>query len=72
MHANLLQFCLTLCYPMDCRLADSCAHGFSRHEYWSGLPCPPQEDLFDTRIGLRSPEVQVDSLLSEPLEVYVP
>jgi len=19
--------------------------GFSRHKYWSGLPCPPPEDL---------------------------
>ena len=24
--------------------------GFSRHEYWSGLPCPPPEDLSDPGI----------------------
>ena len=24
--------------------------GFSRQEYWSGLPCPPPEDLPDSRI----------------------
>ena len=32
--------------------------GFSRQEYWSGLPCPPSEDLPDTGIepsSLRSP-----------------
>ena len=29
--------------------------GFSRQEYWSGLPCPPQGDLPDTGTGPRSP-----------------
>ena len=24
--------------------------GFSRHEYWSGLPCPPPGDLLDLGI----------------------
>ena len=24
--------------------------GFSRHKYWSGLPCPPPEDLSDPGI----------------------
>ena len=24
--------------------------GFSRQEYWSGLPCPPPGDLPDTRM----------------------
>ena len=28
--------------PMDCIL---CPWGFSRQEYWSGLPCPPPGDL---------------------------
>ena len=26
--------------------------GFSRKEYWSGLPCPPSGDLPNTRLGL--------------------
>ena len=26
------------------------SRGFSRQEYWSGLPCPPPEDLSDPRI----------------------
>ena len=29
--------------------------GFSRQEYWSGLPCPPPEDLPD-------PEIEPESL----------
>ena len=40
--------------------------GFSRQEYWSGLPCPPPGDLPDPEIELGSPALQVDSLLFEP------
>ena len=40
--------------------------GFSRQEYWSGLPCPPPGDLPDLGIEPRSPALQVDSLLTEP------
>ena len=34
--------------------------GFSRQEYWSGLPCPPLEDLPDPGI---KPEIPVSSAL---------
>ena len=40
--------------------------GFSRQEYWSGLPCPPPGDLLDPGVKPASPEIpalQVDSLL---------
>ena len=40
--------------------------GFSRQEYWSGLPCPPPWDLPDPGIEPRSPTWQADSLPSEP------
>ena len=40
--------------------------GFSRQEYWSGLPWPPPGDLPDPGIEPRSPELQADSLLTEP------
>ena len=30
------------------------AMGFSRQEYWSGLPCPPLGDLPDPEIELAS------------------
>ena len=39
--------------------------GFSRQEYWSGLPCPPPGDLPDPGIEPRSPALQADSLSSE-------
>ena len=40
--------------------------GFSRQEYWSGLPCSPPVDLPNSGIEPRSPALQADSLLSEP------
>ena len=40
--------------------------GFSRQEYWSGLPFPPPGNLPDPRIKLGSPALQVNSLPSEP------
>ena len=39
---------------------------FSRQEYWSGLPFPSPEDLPDPGIEPGSPELQADSLPSEP------
>ena len=43
-----------------------CQWGFSRQEYWSGLPCPPTGDLGNPGIKLKFPTLQVDSLPSEP------
>ena len=40
--------------------------GFSRQEYWSGLPFPPPGDLPDPGIKPRSPTFQADALTSEP------
>ena len=40
--------------------------GFSRQEYWSGLPFPSPGDLPDPGIKPSSPTLQADSLLSEP------
>ena len=39
--------------------------GFSRQEYWSGLPFPFPGDLPDLGIEPRSPALQADSLPSE-------
>ena len=36
---------------------------FSRHEYWSGLPCPPPGDLPDPGFKPEPLPLQVDSLL---------
>ena len=54
--------------------------GFSRQEYWNGLPYPPSGDLLDPGIKPVSPvtsALQVDSLPSEPwgelhIEVQTP
>ena len=43
-----------------------CPWGFSRKEYWSGLPCPPPGDLPNSGIEPRSPPLWMDSLPSEP------
>ena len=40
--------------------------GFSRQEYWSGLPFPPPGDLLEPGIEPGSPALQVDALPSEP------
>ena len=40
--------------------------GFSRQEYWSGLPFPSPGDLPNPGIKPRSPALQTDALLSEP------
>ena len=40
--------------------------GFSRQEYWSGLPFPSPGDLPDPGIEPRSPSLQADALTSEP------
>ena len=40
--------------------------GFSRQEYWSGLPFPPPGDLPNTGIKPGSPALQANSLPSEP------
>ena len=39
--------------------------GFSRQKYWSGLPCPPPEDLSD-------PGIEPTSLRSPALEFFTP
>ena len=39
--------------------------GFSRQEYWNGLPFPSPGDLPDPGIEPRSPALQADTLTSE-------
>ena len=51
--------------------------GFSRQEYWSGLPFPSPGDLPNPGIEPRSPALQVDALPSESesmmisLKIYI-
>ena len=44
--------------------------GFSRQEYWSGLPFPSPGDLPDPGIEPRSPALETDTLTSEPPKKY--
>ena len=51
---SVAQMCLTLWDPTDCSSPGSSA-GFSRQEYWSGLPFLPTGDLPDPGIKPTSP-----------------
>ena len=44
--------------------------GFSRQEYWSGLPCPSPGDLPEPGIEPGSPALQADALPSEPPGIH--
>ena len=64
-----------LCYISGLQLSDSdiytqilCPWGFSRQEYWSGLPCPLPGHLSNPGIKPRCPTWQADSLSSTPPE----
>ena len=60
------QSCPTLHNPIDLAHQASLSMGFSRQEFWSGLPFPSLEDLPNPGIEARSPALQADSLPSEP------
>ena len=65
--SEVAQSCLTLCNPVNCIAHQApLSMGFSRQEYWSGLPFPPPGDLPDPGIEPRSPALQADALTSEP------
>ena len=55
--------CLTLCDPWTVARQSSLSMGFSRQEYWNGLPFPSPGDLPDPEIEPVSPVLQADYLL---------
>ena len=57
------QPCSALCNPKDCSLPGFSARGFSRQEYWSGLPFPSAGNVPKPRIEPRSPALKAASLL---------
>ena len=63
--AKSLQSCSALCNPMDYHRPGFSVHGFSRQEYWSGLPVPSPGDLPDPEIEPESLALQADYLQSE-------
>ena len=60
-----LQSCLTLWPPWTVARQASLSMGFSRQEYWSGLPFPSPGDLPDPGIKPGSPALEADALTSE-------
>ena len=71
--APLFSFVLCVMVPQSCLTPRTVAHQappsmeFSRREYWSGLLFPSPGHLPDPGTEPRSPTLQADSLLSEPL-----
>ena len=53
--------CLTLVTPWTVAFQAPLSMGFSRQEYWSGLPFPSPGDLPDPGIEPASPALQADS-----------
>ena len=64
--SEVAQSCLTLCDPWTVAHQAPPSMGFSRQEYWSGLPFPSPGDLPDPGIEPRSPTLQADALTSAP------
>ena len=57
--------CLTLVTSWTVACQALLSMGFSRQDYWSGLPFPSPGDLPDPGIKRRSPALQADSLPTE-------
>ena len=64
--SEVAQSCPTLCDPWTVAHQAPPSMGFSRQEYWSGLPFPSPGDLPHPGIEPRSPTLQADTLTSEP------
>ena len=64
-NSEVAQSCLTAT-PWAAADQAPLSMGFSRQEYWSGVPFPSPGDLPNPGIEPRSPTLQADSLPSEP------
>ena len=74
MPAQSLQSYLTLCDTLGYAACKApLSMGFSRQEYWSGLPGPPPGDLPDPGIELESPSpaLQADSSPLSPMLQFI-
>ena len=67
--AKSLQSCPTRCDPMDCSLPGSSVHGFSRREYWSGVPLPSHSILKSRDITLPTKVYLVKAIIF-PVVMY--
>ena len=64
--SEVTQSCPIPCDPWTVAHQAPLSMGFSRQEYWSGLPFPSPGDLPDPGIKPRSHALQADALPSEP------
>ena len=64
--SEVVQSCPALCNPWTVAHQAPPSMGFSRQEYWSGLPFPSPGDLPNPGIKPRPPALQADSLPAEP------
>ena len=62
---KVTQSCLALASPWTVACQAPLSMGFSRQEYWSGLPFPSPGDLPDPGIEPKSPALEANSLLTE-------
>ena len=62
---EVAKLCPTLVTPWTVACQAPLSMGFSRQEYWSGLPFPSTGDLLDPEIEPGSPTLQADSLPTE-------
>ena len=60
------QSCRLFATPWTATYQAPTSMGFSRQEYWSGLPFPSPGDLPNSGIEPRSPALQMDAVPSEP------
>ena len=65
MYVLVTQLYPTVWDSMDYSRQAPLSMGFSRQEYWSGLPFPSPEDLPNPGVEPASPTLQADSLLTE-------
>ena len=62
------KMCQTFVTPWTVACLALLSMGFSRQEYWTGLPFPSPGALPNPGIESRSPALQADSLPAEPHE----
>ena len=70
--SEVAQSCPTLSDPMDCSLPGSSIHGFSRQEYWSGVPlASPDIILPKVKLATRDPMmVFIIKVKNSPLHLF--
>ena len=66
MKVLVIQFCLTLCNPVDSSPPGSFVHGILQARILERVAIPSPGDIPDPGIEPRSPALQADSLPSEP------